>query len=129
MNIIFIATRRRRNLLPEGKKEARNEPSSIRYRRYNVRVRVSICSSFHEAIAIRTMRIMMIARDDDDVARADCGETTTRWSEMGIGGLGGGGAPYSRCQERRTTFRHRFNCLLSNGSHRTLNSRTRWLGR
>lgn len=35
---------------------------------------------------------------------------------------------YSRCQERRTTFRHRFNCLLSNGSHRTLNSRARWLG-
>lgn len=25
--------------------------------------------------------------------------------------------PYPRCQERRTTFRHRFNCLLSNGSH------------
>jgi len=23
---------------------------------------------------------------------------------------------YPRCQERRTTFRHRFNCLLSNGS-------------
>jgi len=25
--------------------------------------------------------------------------------------------PYPRYQERRTTFRHRFNCLLSNGSY------------
>lgn len=129
MNIIFIATRRRRNLLPEEKRKPETSRRRLDTGAITYASSSSICSSFHEAIAIRTMRIMMIARDDDDVARADRGETTTRWSEMGIGGLGGGGAPYSRCQERRTTFRHRFNCLLSNGSPRTLNSRTRWLGR
>lgn len=79
------------------------------------------------------MRIMMIARDDEMMmtlhgptaaGRRDdrrCGHRRSTLHRKVV---------YSRCQERRTTFRHRFNCLLSNGSHRTLNSRARcgWLG-
>lgn len=139
MNIIFIATRRRNFLAIKKKGDARNEPTSIISRNVRVDISARPCTRVSARQSLDDPDA-----DNDDRAGDDDGRCTlsgwrrSRGMMMTIGGchrrhsIRRDGVQrtlaYSRCQERRATFRHRFNCLRSNGSHspsHSANSRAR----